>query len=216
MTAMKEDYLKAIYQLGGMETVVTNKAISEALGVAPASVSEMLAKLQRDELIEYQPYKGSQLTSKGQQLAIALVRRHRLWEVFLITHLGYPWSEAHEDAELLEHATPARLTARLDQFLNNPATCPHGHLIPSASGEMDQRLLQPLSDLAIGEQSVIRAVIEESELLDYLQAQGVMIGEAVELIERGAYEGPLTVKQQAQSIELSYKAAQQIFVDIPE
>ena len=149
MTPNKEDYLKAIYKLGGMEEQVSNKQIAESLQIAPASVTEMLGKLKREGLIHYEPYKGSRLTDAGMRIAITLVRGHRLWEVFLMRHLGYSWSEAHEDAELL----------------------------------------------------------------DYLQASGIIIGSAVRIVEAGAYEGPLTLDLEGKQVQISYKAACHIYVD---
>lgn len=213
MTPNKEDYLKAIYKLGGMEEQVSNKQIAESLQIAPASVTEMLGKLKREGLIHYEPYKGSRLTDAGMRIAITLVRGHRLWEVFLMRHLGYSWSEAHEDAELLEHITPSRLTARLDQFLNYPAYCPHGSAIPHPDGQVDLTPLQPLNLLPIGQISHIRRVTEEKELLDYLQASGIIIGSAVRIVEAGAYEGPLTLDLEGKRVQISYKAACHIYVD---
>ncbi|MBS5781552.1 MAG: metal-dependent transcriptional regulator [Clostridium sp.] len=213
MTPNKEDYLKEIYKLGGMEEQVSNKQIAESLQIAPASVTEMLGKLKREGLIHYEPYKGSRLTDAGMRIAITLVRGHRLWEVFLMRHLGYSWSEAHEDAELLEHITPSRLTARLDQFLNYPAYCPHGSAIPHPDGQVDLTPLQPLNLLPIGQISHIRRVTEEKELLDYLQASGITIGSAVRIVEAGAYEGPLTLDLEGKQVQISYKAACHIYVD---
>lgn len=213
MTPNKEDYLKEIYKLGGMEKQVSNKQIAESLQIAPASVTEMLGKLKREGLIHYEPYKGSRLTDAGMRIAITLVRGHRLWEVFLMRHLGYSWSEAHEDAELLEHITPSRLTARLDQFLNYPAYCPHGSAIPHPDGQVDLTPLQPLNLLPIGQISHIRRVTEEKELLDYLQASGITIGSAVRIVEAGAYEGPLTLDLEGKQVQISYKAACHIYVD---
>lgn len=213
MTPNKEDYLKAIYKLGGMEDLVNNKQIAGALQIAPASVTEMLGKLKREGLIHYEPYKGSRLTAQGVEVAISLVRGHRLWEVFLMRHLGYSWSEAHEDAELLEHITPSRLTARLDRFLNYPAYCPHGSAIPLANGQVAKTELQTLDQLAIGTNSHIRLVTEEKELLDYLQKAGISIGSAVRVVEAAPYEGPLTLDHGGKHIQISYKAACQIYVD---
>lgn len=216
MTPNKEDYLKAIYQLGGMEELVNNKQIAGALQIAPASVTEMLGKLKREGLIYYEPYKGSCLTTEGMQVAISLVRGHRLWEVFLMRHLGYSWSEAHEDAELLEHITPPRLTSRLDKFLNYPAYCPHGSAIPHPDGQIDRIPLQTLNLLAVGITSHIRRVTEEKELLDYLLESGIEIGSSVRIIEAAAYEGPLTLDLEGKHVQISYKAACKIFVDKAE
>lgn len=213
MTPNKEDYIKVIYHLGGAEDLVGNKQIADALKIAPASVSEMLGKLGRDGLIEYEAYKGTKLTEKGLQMALVLIRGHRLWEVFLIRHLGYSWREAHEDAELLEHIAPQRLTDRLDKFLNFPAYCPHGSAIPSPDGLINSSPLQTLDQLLKDESSIVRMVIEESELMDYLQDLGVEIGDTVKVVEIGAYEGPLTLTLNGKQIQLSYKAACQIFVD---
>lgn len=213
MTPNKEDYLKAIYKLGGIEELISNKKIAETLQIAPPSVTEMLGKLKREGLIHYEPYKGSCLTDAGIHAAISLVRGHRLWEVFLMRHLGYSWSEAHEDAELLEHVTPTRLMTRLDQFLNYPAYCPHGSAIPQSDGQINHAPMQTLNLLPIGVTSHIRRVTEEKELLDYLQEGGIAIGSPVRIIEAAAYEGPLTLDLEGKCVQISYKAACQIYVD---
>lgn len=216
MTPNKEDYLKVIYKLGGTEEPISNKQIAEALQITPASITEMLGKLKREGLIYYKPYKGSRLTPKGIQVAIMLVRGHRLWEVFLMRHLGYSWSEAHEDAELLEHITPSRLIERLDQFLNYPAYCPHGSAIPHPNGQIDCVPVRTLNRLPVGTTSHIRRVTEEKELLDYLQQSGITIGSSVHIIEVAAYEGPLTLNLEGKCVQISYKAACQIYVDETE
>jgi len=213
MTPNKEDYLKEIYKLNGAERLVGNKQIAESLKIAPASVTEMLGKLSREGLIQYEPYKGSRLTQDGLRVAISLLRGHRLWEVFLMRHLGYSWSEAHEDAELLEHITPPRLACRLDKFLNYPAYCPHGNAIPHTDGQINSVPLQMLSQLSEGEISHIRKVTEEKELLDYLQSLGIEIGSDVTVVSTGAYEGPLTLDLGGKRVQISYKAARQIYVD---
>lgn len=213
MTPNKEDYLKAIYKLGGIEELINNKQIADALQISPASVTEMLGKLKREGLIHYEPYKGSRLTQVGMDAAITLVRGHRLWEVFLMRYLDYTWSEAHEDAELLEHITPSRLTSRLDKFLNYPAYCPHGSAIPHPDGQIDRAPLQTLNLLPIGVTSHIRRVTEEKELLDYLQEAGIKIGSSIRIIEIGSYEGPLTLDLEGRRVQISYKAACHIHVD---
>lgn len=212
MTPNKEDYLKELYKLGGSCQLVSNKQMSQILKVAPASVSEMLTKLSQEGLLTIQPYKGSILTQKGEQIAVSLLRGHRLWEVFLISHLGYSWSEAHEDAELLEHISPLRLTDRLDRFLNYPEYCPHGSIIPKPDGQIKERSLMPLIELNPGETSIIVKVQEEKEFLDYLQNQGIEIGSPVTVLSVGDYEGPLKLIHKDTAIQVSYKAACQIFV----
>lgn len=213
MTPNKEDYLKEIYKLGGTEELVGNKQISDVLKITPASVTEMLGKLSREGLIQYEPYKGSRLTQDGLQVAISLLRGHRLWEVFLIRYLDYSWSEAHEDAELLEHITPPRLTERLDKFLNYPAYCPHGSVVPKPNGQIKNSPLQTLDQLSLGESSYIRKVVEEKELLDYLQSLGIQIGESFTVVSVGAYEGPFILDLDGKRVQISYKAACHIYVD---
>jgi len=212
MTPNKEDYLKELYKLGGYDHLVSNKLMAQALNVAPASISEMLGKLSQEGLLITKPYKGSKLTIEGRKIAVSLLRGHRLWEVFLIRHLGYSWSEAHEDAELLEHISPARLTDRLDHFLNYPAYCPHGSVIPKSDGRFEEDSLIPLSDLKAGETSSIKKVLEESDFLDYLQGLGIEIGDRITVISVGAYEGAYTLSLGNKTIEISHKAACQILV----
>lgn len=210
----KEDYLKIIYEEGGLEQLVPNKVIAEKLGIAPASVSEMLAKLGAQGLISYQAYKGSRLTDAGLAACIDVVRSHRLWEVFLIRHLGYSWRESHEDAHLLERVATARMLDRLDAFLNYPQTCPHGSLIPR-KGKAPERsaALCRLSELAVGDKAIVRQVIEDGKLLDYLERSGVKVHQAIEVLAVADYEGPITFSQGEQAIGISYKAATQIFVE---
>ncbi len=212
MTPNKEDYLKELYKLGGSNQLISNKEMSQVLKVAPASVTEMLNKLSQDGLLINKPYKGSRLTEDGIKIAISLLRGHRLWEVFLIRHLGYTWSEAHEDAELLEHITPSRLADRLDRFLNYPEYCPHGSIIPKSDGQMKEAPLTLLSELKAGETSKIKKVLEEKGVLDYLQGQGIKIGSQITIISVGDYEGPITLALDDKIIQISYKAACQIYV----
>ena len=214
MTASKEDYLKAIYEQGGMENCVSNKQIAEKLGVAAASVSEMLARLQQDGLIEYRAYHGSRLTPAGLDACIHVVRSHRLWEVFLMRCLGYTWREAHEDAHLLEHIAPERMVDRLDAFLGFPQNCPHGAQIPPKGGTMEEApALDTLNGLEPGRTAVVRRIAEVGKLLDYLAGSGLRVGGEVCVVARDEYEGPVTFTQDGRSITISSKAASQVYVD---
>ncbi len=130
MTPNREDYLKIILELGGDTTKVNNKQIVSSLAVSPASVSEMISKLVKEQLVEHSPYQGVQLTETGLQKASSLIRKHRLWEVFLVEHLDYSWNEVHDDAEVLEHVTSEQLADHLEDYLNHPMHCPHGGIIP--------------------------------------------------------------------------------------
>ncbi|MGL5437904.1 MAG: metal-dependent transcriptional regulator [Lachnospiraceae bacterium] len=213
MTSNQEDYLKTIYDEGGLETTVPNKIIAEKLGIAQASVSEMLSKLNQQGLITYEAYKGSRLTAAGLAACIDVVRSHRLWEVFLMRHLGYTWREAHEDAHLLEHIAPARMIDRLDDFLNNPQTCPHGSLIPQKGKTPASVALHRLSDLSAGETAIICRVVEDGSLLDYLERSGLQIHKLIKVVLVDDYEGPVTFQQDNREICISFKAATQVFVE---
>lgn len=213
MTPKKEDYLKALYEEGGLEKPVLNKTISEKLGIAPASVSEMLVKLDKQGFISYEAYKGACLTAAGFAACIDVVYSHKLWEVFLVRHLGYSWREAHEDAHLLEHATSPRMTDRLDAFLNRPKTCPHGSLIPRKGQTPDPLRLLRLSNLSEGERAVIHRVVEDGRLLDYLERSGLQIHKTIQVLSIDDYEGPVSFLQDGRMITISFKAATQIFVD---
>ena len=215
MTGGREDYLKALYYLGEKQDRVTNKELAQTLHVSSPSVSEMVNRLYKEGYIDYIAYKGSRLTPSGMELALSVTRSHRLWEVFLTEYLHYTWSEAHEEAHLLEHCTSKRLACRLDAYLQHPVFCPHGSFIPPADGVPTVRRLRPLSSLTEGETSHIRKRTEETELMDYLQEEGIYIGMKITLEKSGKYEGPLLLKTAKRSILLSYKAAAKIFVDLP-
>ncbi|NJP41300.1 metal-dependent transcriptional regulator [Oscillospiraceae bacterium HV4-5-C5C] len=218
MTSNKEDYLKAIYHLSEENGRASTQDIARRLGVAPASVSEMLSRLTQEGLLNYEPYKGSALTEKGRQTCEAIIRVHELWEVFLVNYLDYSWSEAHEEADRLEHASSQRLAERLDLFLQQPEYCPHGALIPRP--EYDDPGSRPASltrlrliQMQPGQTARILQVEEEPALLDYLQARGIRIGAVVRLEAVEAYEGPLTLRLDGgRQLQISQKAAGQIWV----
>lgn len=213
MTSNKEDYLKIIYEEGGLKKMVPNKVLAEKLNISPPSVSEMLSKLSKQNLIKYEPYKGSMLTDKGLESCIDVVRTHRIWEVFLMRHLGYSWRQAHEDAHIIEHNAPARMVDRLDAFLNYPETCPHGSIIPQKGKSPDQIKLLKLTDIPVNGEAVIKRVIEDGELLDYLEQKGIQINKKIKVVAVEEYEGPISFSCEGQKKTISYKAATQILVE---
>lgn len=213
MTSNKEDYLKVIFEEGGSGANVSNKVIAEKLGVSAASVSEMLKKLNKEGLIIFESHRGSRLTSKGIEICLSIIRNHRLWEVFLIDKLSYSWREAHEDAEILEHAAPARMIDRLERFLDYPDVCPHGYEIPRKGKTSEFKQLVNLTTLDINEKGTILKVNEEGKLLDYLEQIGLILGSAIEIKEKEDYEGPVSFLQNGELLTISYKAASQIYVD---
>ncbi|MDB7358755.1 metal-dependent transcriptional regulator [Enterococcus faecium] len=213
MTPNREDYLKIILELGGDTTKVNNKQIVSSLDVSAASVSEMISKLVKEELVEHSPYQGVQLTASGLQKASSLIRKHRLWEVFLVEHLDYSWNEVHDDAEVLEHVTSEHLADHLENYLNHPEHCPHGGSIPKKEEVVHEERRQTLESYPVGTKVRIARVLDEKELLDYLVTIHLNINEEYEIVDIAAYEGPITIQNDRKKIPVSFKAASTIFVD---
>ena len=213
MTPNREYYLKIILELGGDTTKVNNKQIVSSLDVSAASVSEMISKLVKEELVEHSPYQGVQLTASGLQKASSLIRKHRLWEVFLVEHLDYSWNEVHDDAEVLEHVTSEHLADHLENYLNHPEHCPHGGSIPKKEEVVHEERRQTLESYPVGTKVRIARVLDEKELLDYLVTIDLNINEEYEIVDIAAYEGPITIQNDRKKIPVSFKAASTIFVD---
>ncbi|ERI92664.1 iron dependent repressor, DNA binding domain protein [Clostridiales bacterium oral taxon 876 str. F0540] len=211
MTENKEDYLKAIYELGGVVNQVNNKEICTALGVSAPSVSEMVKKLLDEEYIYYTPYKGIRLTQHGAETAVKIIRRHRLWEVFLVEHLGYSWDEVHEEAERLEHVTSSLFENRLEKYLGFPKTCPHGSPIPPT--DICFKSYRTLDSLEVGETAVVRRINDEKELLKYVVHLGFSIGDNITIIDLAPYNGPITFNNSKNNIIIGREAAKKIYVD---
>ncbi|MHC5226984.1 metal-dependent transcriptional regulator [Enterococcus sp. LJL99] len=213
MTPNREDYLKLIFELGGDENKINNKQIVSGLDVSAASVSEMISKLVKEGLVEHSPYQGVQLTESGLKKASTLIRKHRLWEVFLVEHLNYSWNEVHDEAEVLEHVTSHSLANHLADYLNQPKFCPHGGVIPDDNQPVHEQKRQTLADYPVGSKIRIARVLDEKELLDYLVSIDLNIHEEYQIDHISAYEGPITIKNEQKEVAVSYKAAGAIFVD---
>ncbi len=217
MTPNKEDYLKLIFELGGNEQKINNKQIVSGLNVSAASVSEMVGKLEKEGFVKHSPYQGVQLTESGLNKASTLVRKHRLWEVFLVEHLNYSWNAVHEEAEVLEHVSSEELTDRLAEYLEYPESCPHGGVIPPKDEPIFEKSNQTLADFPLHTKVCIERVLDEKELLDYLVTIQLHIHDVVTITEIGAYEGPISLEDQlGNTIHVSYKAAHNIFVETVE
>jgi DtxR family transcriptional regulator, Mn-dependent transcriptional regulator len=195
-TFSEENYLKAIFRLSQMAEVkkISTGAIAEALGNNPASVVDMIRKLTEKQLIEYDKKRGVKLTQQGQKDAIQIVRKHRLWEVFLLEKLGYRWDEIHDIAEELEHIKSPDLADRLDQFLGFPEYDPHGDPIPKANGKMAKSFSASLADGKVGGTYRVAAVRDTSSaFLQYLQKLNIRIGTQIKLIEQIAFDQSLVI-----------------------
>ena len=215
-TLSEENYLKAIYRLsqekGGK---VTPKGISDALGNNPASVGDMIRKLAEKELIDYDKKKGVRMTPQGQKNAVLIVRKHRLWEVFLLEKLEYQWDEIHAIAEELEHIKDMTLADRLDKFLGFPEYDPHGDPIPKANGKVPKSYSLTLANLKEGTNCRVAAVRDTSSaFLQYLLKLNIGIGTSIRLIEKIPFDNSLVISIDGkEKTTVSQKFGEGILVD---
>ncbi|MBX2946777.1 MAG: metal-dependent transcriptional regulator [Cyclobacteriaceae bacterium] len=194
LSLTEENYLKAIYHLsdGGLKAVLTNE-IAESIQTRPASVTDMVKKLAGKNLITYEKYYGVNVTKLGKSEALSIIRKHRLWETFLVEKLGFDWGQVHDVAEQLEHIQSALLIEKLDEFLGFPAADPHGHPIPDKNGKFHVSRQIPLVE-ATGKKTKVRAVRNSSpSFLDYLSKIGIYIGATVQVLERLEFDGSLEI-----------------------
>lgn len=206
----EENYLKAIFKLSYQsDEVASTNAISAEMNTSAASVSDMLKRLSGKGLINYEKHRGATLSEAGLPYALQLVRKHRLWEVFLAQTLGFGWDEVHDIAEQLEHIQSTELIDRLDKFLGYPSFDPHGDPIPDASGNLAQREEVPLSELAVGSKGHIVAVANHSAaFLQYLDQHQLKVNTTIEVLERFEFDNSMSIKtQQFPKVVLSEKVA---------
>ncbi len=211
MTGNKEDYLKTIYKLGGQYNQISNKDIAKAMNIAASSVSEMIKKLLQEGYVEYELYQGVKLTELGTKEATKIVRRHLLWEVFLVEKLGYNWDEIDEVAELLEHVTNPELEDRLDKYLNFPKTCPHGSIILQSDREASN--FRTMESLEVGDIGTIRRFEDIKEVLNYVDSLGLKIGDNIKVVNLAPYNGPITLKLRDGDIIIGRDAAKKIYIE---
>jgi DtxR family Mn-dependent transcriptional regulator len=189
-----EDYLKAIYDLERVGEPATTNDIALRLGVAPASVSGMVRRLDDQGLITHEPYHGVRLTNDGRRAALRTLRRHRILECYLTEVLGYPWDGVHEEAEQLEHAASEELIERMAAALGDPAQDPHGAPIPTRDGRMEEATLRTLAEVGQGERLRVRRVEDEdAERLRYLAELGIRPGALVRILDKAPFDGPITL-----------------------
>lgn len=211
----EENYLKAIFKIVEREgKAASNNAISTEMNTTAASVTDMLKRLADKELINYKSHKGVTLTGKGNKIATHLIRKHRLWEVFLVDKLHFSWDEVHEMAEQLEHIQAPELVERLDDFLGSPKFDPHGDPIPDAEGKFTFRKQAPLLELEEGEKGVVVGVQDHSSaFLQYLDRLELVLGTEVQLVERFEYDDSVKIILNGQKEQvLSKKVAQNLFI----
>lgn len=201
----EEDYLKTIFQLSDNgKTAVSTNDLADRMETKPASASDMIRKLAAKELLAHEKYRGVHITDSGRKEALKIIRKHRLWEVFLVDKLGFKWDEVNEVAGQLEHIKSPLLVERLDQFLDHPQYDPHGDPIPNAKGEYNLKPKLPLSELRVGAAATIVAVKDASPLfLQYLDKIDAQINASIQLLDRVEYDG---------SVQISINGGRELFV----
>ncbi|MFN0290881.1 metal-dependent transcriptional regulator [Pedobacter helvus] len=209
----EENYLKIIYHLSEISNPVLTNAIAERIQTKAASVTDMIKKLSEKGLINYVKYQGVTLTEKGKSTAINIVRKHRLWEVFLVDKLNFKWDEVHDVAEELEHIQSNLLVERLDEFLDFPRVDPHGDPIPDKHGNFAELALIKLSKLKSGDKGTITGVSEHSSsFLKHLEKLSLTLGKRIEIIDVLDFDGSVELWVEQQKTNISREVAKHILI----
>tara|TARA_Y100000816_G_C26078846_1_gene568310 strand:+ start:938 stop:1606 length:669 start_codon:yes stop_codon:yes gene_type:complete len=212
LSQTEENYLKSIFHLSefGNKKVTTN-SISKILNIEPASVTDMIKKLSRKKLIYHEKYKGATISKVGIKLALQIIRRHRLWEVFLHDKLKFKWDQIHDIAEELEHVSSDKLIDSLDKFLKYPRIDPHGDPIPNKLGHFNFIDKISISDLNIGEMGIVSRIInEDEEFFNLLNKLNIEIGTEIKIIDKIYYDGSVEIVINNKSVIISKNIAQNI------
>ncbi len=214
MTHSEENYLKTIFHLGrnGKGPVSTN-AIAEQMETKPSSVTDMVKKLSDKGLVNYKKYQGVSLTPVGTKTALSIIRKHRLWEVFLVKKLHFTWDEVHEVAEQLEHIKSEKLIDQLDELLEFPKFDPHGDPIPTKNGEFTEPKKQLLSQLPISTQGVCVGVKDSSAtFLKFLDRNKIALGNLIEIMDKEEFDDSLHIKVDGEKMHISHQIASNLYV----
>ena len=215
LSFVEENYLKAIYHLSQTgDCDVTTNALAEEIKTTPASVSDMIKKLSKKKVVNYQKYKGVNVSEEGKLIALQVIRKHRLWEVFLVEKLSFNWDQVHEVAEQLEHIKSPLLIQRLDEFLGYPKYDPHGDPIPDENGQFTESKKEPLSEVPVGQLGVVVAVQDSgTAFLKYLDKVGIQIGSKIMVDELIEFDGSMDITiDQKKSITVSKTVAENIWL----
>ena len=216
MTFSEENYLKTIYHLTTIfDAGVSTNAIAEKMETKASSVTDMLKKLADKNLVHYKKYQGVSLTENGRLAAKMIVRKHRLWEVFLVEKLDFSWDEVHDVAEQLEHIKSEKLINKLDDFLGNPTEDPHGDPIPDAKGNIIKIEKQLLSEIGTRKKTICVGVKDTSaEFLQYLDKQKIALGSTIEVLSKEDFDASLLLKVNNQELIVSNKIASNLYVQV--
>ena len=210
----KEDYLSVIYKSSNSNGEIKANQIAEKLNVSGAAVTDMLLKLSRDGYVDYKRYKGIKLTQSGEDFARSMVRRHRIWEVFLNQIVGLPWDKVHSEAENLEHSSSDELIDRLEEMLNYPEFDPHGDPIPDRNGKIPKgNLGTPLSNINPGKIVKVKRVHDfDSSFLQYISKIGIELNKEITVVDSLEFDHSLLIEVDERETSISNKVAANIFV----
>ena len=210
----EENYIKSIYLLEHLDSLVTTNDLAHQLKTKAASVTDMLKKLKTKKLVHYEPYHGFTLSEEGKKIALTIVRKHRLWEHFLVNKLQFGWDEVHAIAEELEHISSPTLIEKLDAYLSYPKFDPHGDPIPDVNGKMEVMKQIHLIDLEIDREAEVSAVGSQStELLELLRHKNISIGTLLEIIRKFSFDNSIEIRINKTGIfSISHQLAQTLFV----
>lgn len=210
----EEDYLKALYHLEMDFDAVSTNSIADYLDMKPSSVTDMLKKLAEKKFINYQKYRGTSLTKKGKLIALSIIRKHRLWETFLVEKLGFGWDQVHIIAEQLEHIKSEELIENLDNFLGNPKYDPHGDPIPNKDGEIEKMNQKLLVELKASQKGIITGVKKgTASLLNYLDKEKIKLGDSIKVIEILEFDGTYIVEINKRKLTFSEKICQNLLLE---
>ncbi|MFD0932388.1 metal-dependent transcriptional regulator [Psychroflexus salinarum] len=212
----EENYLKAIFHLQKHSKVgVSTNALAEEMQTKASSVTDMVKKLSDKKLVVYEKYQGVYLSDSGRDTALQIIRKHRLWEVFLVEKLNFSWDEVHEVAEELEHIKSEKLILELDKFLNYPKRDPHGDPIPDAKGNFQVANKTLLSDLSKGEKGTLVGVKDtSSEFLKYLDKNNIALGKTIEVLDKEDFDGSMLLKIEDKTLRVSTMVTVNIYIKI--
>ncbi|MRX64027.1 metal-dependent transcriptional regulator [Maribacter sp. RZ05] len=214
LSQAEENYLKEIYALGEeTHELLSTNSIAKKMKTKASSATDMLQKLSNKGLVDYTKYKGARLSRKGETIAMTIVRKHRLWETFLVEKLGYNWDEVHDIAEQLEHIQSKTLTNRLDAFLEYPTRDPHGHPIPNINGKIVTSESIILADLNINEEGILIGVKDASDnFLKYLNKINITIGDNIKILDIEPFDNSFTISSDTKQITISGNVAKNLYI----
>ena len=214
MTFSEENYLKTIYHLTTfLDTEVSTNAIAEKMETKASSVTDMLKKLSDKELVNYKKYQGVSLTDNGKLAAKMIVRKHRLWEVFLVEKLDFSWDEVHDVAEQLEHIKSLKLVNELDAFLGFPRHDPHGDPIPDKDGKYAPNKSVNILELEIGSEGVLSLVKDSSDMfLKYLNKNNLALGDVIKVLEFEPFDDSVSIQTNGRQIIISKEVAKNLYL----